>query len=184
MKKTLYEIITELPQHSAYLKMDKKCIGTTAQLIFNLKDRIIKCGNAEIFNKGLLQETLLLSDGTVYDLKDIDLIHVEECDQYEKIEELYTIYQKSIPNKSSNDRKSNFRAMPVNKFSYKEMMEGIPRTNARYELEGYVLLASFCGAIRWKWPDKFYWQSENNKSLVLFREWIEGEKNENSKRNN
>lgn len=176
MKKTFYEILSELPQHSAYLKKDNKCIGTTAQLAFDLKKKIIKCSNFEIFNKGLQMNTLSLSDGTIFDLDDIDLIHSEECDQYEKIEELYSVYQKSVPNKSSNDRKSNFIALPINKLSYKEMMEGVPRTNARYELEGYVLLASFCGAIRWKWPDKFYWQSENNKSLVLFREWIEGDR--------
>lgn len=173
--KTFYEIITELPKHSAYIEMENKCIGTTAQLIFDLKNKVIRCGCKDIFNKGLLINTLLLSDGTVYDLANIDLIHIDICDQYERIEQLYNIYQKSVPNKSANDRNSNFRAVPINKLSYEEMMVGVPRMYARYMLEGFILLATFCGAIQWKDPSNFYWQSKSNKSLILFKEWIEGE---------
>ena len=53
-----------------------------------------------------------------------------------------------------------------------ELMDNMPRPQARLELEGFILLASATGLIPWKNPRHFFWQSSNDPDCIVYRDWI------------
>lgn len=92
----------------------------------------------------------------------------------EKLENLYHRYQHSLPGEKDQARKSYFIALKEEDLDDEDMLYGERRYIARFRLEFYVLCAIVSGALKWQeeWG-KWFWQSENHKSLVILRSWVE-----------
>ena len=84
---------------------------------------------------------------------------------------LYNDYKHSVPGKNSN-RKSYFKALPVEELTDAELACNGDRDFHQASLEGYILLASLAGWIEWFIDDYWFWQDDNDKELVVLREWI------------
>ena len=92
----------------------------------------------------------------------------------ECLENLYQDYKYSVPSERSDSRRRNyFRALKEKDLTSRDMMYGVPREEARFYIEVFVLCALLCGL---KWDEswgKWFWQSAKDKDLVLLREWFE-----------
>lgn len=91
------------------------------------------------------------------------------------LERRYRDYKHSVPSeRSESHRRCYFKALPEKSLSDEDMMYGERREYARYELESFVLAMILCGALTWNpaWGT-WFWQSDNDKDLVILRKWIE-----------
>lgn len=94
----------------------------------------------------------------------------------EQITQLYTRYQHSLPSeRSENKRKCYFKALPEHLLNDEDMLYGQSREHAQITLELYVLGVILNGSLKWDDFAKglWFWQSPENKDLILLREWIE-----------
>lgn len=91
---------------------------------------------------------------------------------WEVIEVLYTEFKKSVPGEHSN-RKSYFKALPVDELTDAELAYGTDRDYAQARIEGYVLLASLIGWLKWEHGTHWFYQSPSDSELIVLRNWIE-----------
>lgn len=94
------------------------------------------------------------------------------------VEELYGYYKRSIPSERSESRQRNyFKALKYEQLSDDDMLYGVPREHARFELEFCILKTVYDGILKWdeSWGS-WFWQSKKDKDLVILREWIEPSK--------
>lgn len=136
---------------------------------------ISRVENGEKFFINLEKRTFRI-DGKMIDLQAIEM---PECntDVMLTIESLYENYKHSIPSeRSESHRRKYFRALPEKDLSDKDMMYGDRREVARCRLELFVLMAIVSGKLTWhdEWGS-WFWQSEHDKDLIIFRQWIGGE---------
>lgn len=90
-------------------------------------------------------------------------------------ERLYYIYKHSIPSERSERRQRNyFKSMPYKELTDEELCYGQHRETARFDLEFYILRALQLGRLTWQkeWGS-WFWQSDEDKDLVILREWVE-----------
>jgi len=106
--------------------------------------------------------------------KQIDVSDAEQDFSFEKLENLYRMYQHSVPGERDDSRKNYFIALKEEELSDDDMLFGERRQIAKFRLELYVLLAIVSGALTWdeSWG-KWFWQSESNRPLVILRSWVE-----------
>lgn len=180
MSNTLYEILkTVVKKQAFFCEIDDSnrriAYGHTKSLVFDFHSQSIHSGKYYIMCQGqLMRSTILLSDGSCYNADPNLLIDKYER-PYEMIEKLYSEYYNSIPSMEESYASSYFKAISSKKITLEQMNKGIARTEARYALEGYILLSVVCGNLKWKNHEHFYWFSRKQKGLILFRSWIERE---------
>lgn len=100
----------------------------------------------------------------------------------EQITQLYTRYQHSLPSeRSENKRKCYFKALPEHLLNDDDMLYGQSREYTQIALELYVLGVILNGSLKWDDFAKglWFWQSPENKDLILLREWIEPQNTNN-----
>ena len=107
---------------------------------------------------------------------------VEPCTPEEflaRVEELYHAYKHSIPSERSESRSRRyFRALPERELSDEDMLYGQRRDRAQAELELY-LLCQILNGLKWN-PEtmgRWFWQSKQDKDLVILRQWVESDYN-------
>lgn len=92
------------------------------------------------------------------------------------VEELYGKYKHSIPTeKTESQRRPYFKALAEGELSDDDMLYGERRDVAQARLEAYILCAVLDGSLTWdeEFMGKWFWQSEQDKDLVLLRSWID-----------
>lgn len=176
MAGTVYDVLIELSKiHKNIRMLDGHSGGATDKFKFDLDKKSVSNGVISIIGYGeLLMDYIELSDGTVFKVAGIPLIDDTE-DFYAKVEKLYNQYKYSVPTKLDNSCRGNFMALHSDDLSFRQLHENMNRTQARYELEAYVLLMALAGKIEWSNDKHFYWQSKNDRTLILFRDWCRKE---------
>lgn len=93
---------------------------------------------------------------------------------FEKLENLYRRYRYSLPSERDQVRRSYFLALKEEDLDDEDMLYGERRQIAKFRLEFYILCAIVSGALKWdeRWG-KWFWQSMNDKSLIILRSWVE-----------
>ena len=91
------------------------------------------------------------------------------------VEALYQLYKYSIPSERSESKaRKYFKSLPESELMDDDMMFGEQRDKAQIELELYLLCQIILG---FQWDAKtmgtWFWQSKNDKDLVILREWVE-----------
>ena len=109
-------------------------------------------------------------------IKELDLESHFKCmplNEYpwDVIEVLYHKYKHSAPKEHSN-KKSYFKALPVDELTDGDLAYGYDRNFAQCMLEAYILLGSIVGWIKWEFNDYWFWQSGNDREIVILKEWI------------
>ena len=92
-------------------------------------------------------------------------------------EELYQIYKHSRPSeRSENKQRKYFKALKLNELEEDDMLYGDDRELAQLSLELYLLCWILSGTFVWDEESmgKWFWQSQNDKDLVILRSWIDG----------
>ena len=87
----------------------------------------------------------------------------------ETIEELYDIYKHSIPSEKTMNRVSRFKALPESELTDDDMLYGVEREQAEKDLEqalqGFAVPED---------AGSWFWQSKNDKDLVVLKSWVHG----------
>lgn len=131
-----------------------------AKFSVDLKTRTLKVGGEVLVENGKTDIPI----GGVVDTPEMFLYNVEDN---------YRLYKHSVPSeRSESKRKRYFIALPERELSDEDMLYGMPRDVAQAQLELYILCQLLLG-MQWQegWG-KWFWQSPNDKDLVLLREWF------------
>ena len=86
------------------------------------------------------------------------------------VEFLYQEYKHSVPGEHSNKR-SYFKALPVDELTDEELAFNIDRDFGQACLEGYILLASLQKWLTWPNENHWFWQGED-ENLIVIKNWI------------
>lgn len=172
---TVYDTMIELAkEHKKIRRVDKKASGYTDMFKFDLDRKTIFNGFTYIYKDGrLFTDRIVLTDGTEYVFEGKPLID-GEVDFYAEMEKKYREFAYSVPTKYDNACRTNFLAKHADELSFEQIRKGKRRPEARYALEGFVMFMAMCGKIEWA-ERHFFWQSRNEPSLILFREWARKE---------
>ena len=87
------------------------------------------------------------------------------------IEFLYQEFKHSSPSENSNKR-SYFKALSVDELTDEELAYNIDRDFGQCLIEGYILLGSLKGWIKWDFGEHWFLQGKD-KDLIILRNWIE-----------
>lgn len=88
------------------------------------------------------------------------------------VEYFYEQYRCSVPSKNGNN-KSYFKALSVEDLIDYQLAYNLDRNLCQAYLEGYILLASLQGWLKWKREDHWFYQSMFYDDLIVLRNWIE-----------
>lgn len=103
------------------------------------------------------------------------------CDKVlDYIEDLYIQYKHSVPSeRSERKRRKYFKALKEEGLSDEDMAYGVSRDIAQIYLELTVLCFILNGSLIWNESTmgRWFWQSPNDKDLVILREWVENNNN-------
>ena len=163
---TVYEFLKQAVQsHSAVVGC-----GKTEDIRCDLATHSIWSGLKPIMLGGkIVAPCVFLENGDTFAL---DGLIDFEGDLYTEIERLYARYKRSVPNRHEKLNKGYFKSLSSDALSMEELMDNMPRPQARLELEGFILLASAASLIPWKNPRHFFWQSFNDPDCIVYRDWI------------
>lgn len=144
--------------------------GRTDELQLDLARKSIHSGRLCIVRDGqIVLHRVYFADGTICEL---DGLIEFSGDPYAEIERLYAQFKRSVPNRHERLNRGNFKALSSDALTMQELEENMPRLQARYMLEGFILLASAAGLIPWRVPSHFFWQSETDPECIVYRNWI------------
>lgn len=162
MKPTsIYSMLLEMSTEHTRLG---KHLGYQDMLLFDQTNKRIYNGSTVIVDNGkVMIDKIKDYDG----LKDVPLMTEEE--RQLNIDELYAQYKTSVPDKYSDNTRSNFKAKHLDELTTKEMVNGKPRNYCRYALEMWVM---FTDLANYFIDGNFFWKSPNNPELILFSDWI------------
>ena len=144
--------------------------GRTDEIRFELTTRNIWSGMKAIVLGGKIAcERIALENGETFQLD--DLIRFDG-DPYAEIERLYAQYKRSVPSRHEKLNRGYFKVLSSEALTMRELEENMPRSQARIELEGFILLAASAGLISWDNPKHFFWRSQNDPDCIVYRDWI------------
>lgn len=95
------------------------------------------------------------------------------------MEELYRRYKHSVPSERSESKsRQYFKALPEKDLDDDDMLYGEPRDVTQIALELY-LLGNIILGLGWNTETmgNWFWQSKNDKDLVILRKWVEPQNN-------
>lgn len=127
----------------------------------NLEKRNLKIGNEYLIKDGKY-------DGVLYNGVGFSI---------STFEDLYQVYKHSRPSeRSENKQRKYFKALKLNELEEDDMLYGDDRELAQLSLELYLLCWILSGTFVWDEDSmgKWFWQSQNDKDLVILRSWIDG----------
>jgi hypothetical protein len=87
------------------------------------------------------------------------------------IEILYKDFKHSVPRENSN-KKSYFKALPVDELTDAELAYNYDRDFMQAVLEGYILLSSLQDWLKWEHGNHWFWQAKD-KDLIILKNWVE-----------
>ena len=88
-----------------------------------------------------------------------------------RISILYDKYKHSVPSKNGM-KKCYFKALPVEELTDAELAYNADRNYCQAILEGYILLGSLAGWLKWEHETHWFWKSETDEELVVLKQWI------------
>lgn len=135
----------------------------------DLKNKSLKIGRKYYIKEGdVCVEDNLINEDDMQNLEiDFSKEHV-----WDVLEWLYFQFKHSVPNENYH-KKSYFKALKVTELDDGELAFNESRNIAQAMLEGFILLASLNQWLKWEFDKKWFWQSSDDKNLIVMKEWIE-----------
>lgn len=145
--------------------------STAQEAVFNgkkfsidLKKRSLKVDGKFLIKDGEYE-------GELYDEDD----SIAMDDIYPMLDESFYHYQHSVPSERSESKgRLYFRALKEKDLLDEDMLYGMPREIAQFELEMRVLICILDNKLVWD-NNKWFWQSERYKDFIILKEWVVGE---------
>ena len=109
-----------------------------------------------------------------FDLEDFigggELVRLDK-EPWEVVKFLYYEFKHSVP-KEKATKKSYFKALIADELTDEELAYNIDRFLGQAMLEGYILLASMQGWLKWEYGDRWFWQCDEDLELIVLCDWI------------
>lgn len=127
----------------------------------------------KIGNKYYVKDGVVKVDDELITMADVKNLYegYEAFGSWDIVRDLYSQFKCSIP-LASYKSNSYFKAKKYEELTRKELAFGDSRHYAHAMLEGYVLLASMVGWLKWENEKHWFWQDPVDKDLVVLRNWI------------
>lgn len=160
---TFFDVLRELS--NVHIRMNGK--GYSDLIHFDLKNKRISNGNIVLYENGkVIPQVIKLHDYSI-ELTE-DMTPEMKDGSWEAVEALYGAYKNSVPEQSDEYARCNFVAKGLDELTHSEFVSGGKRQHARVNLEAYIMFHR----LPWENEKFHYWQSKNDKSLVVFKEWV------------
>lgn len=144
-------------------------VARGAKFKVHLESRTLIVDGKKIINNGEFKGNL-----------DVPKVSLDTALKY--IESLYDQYKHSVPSERSEHKgKKYFKALPEDKLEDNDMRYGLLRDEAQVCLELMVLCFILNGSLFWdeQKMGKWFWQSDKDKDLIILRQWVENNNNNN-----
>lgn len=142
----------------------------------NLNTKTLKIGRKFYIKEGKIKvDEELIEDTDLCNILDYFGEANIKDNPYKVISILYQEFKHSVPREHWTD-KSYFKALDADELTLDELAFNFSRHFAQAMLEGYILLASMKGWLKWENEKNWFWQDKDEKELVILKEWIEGRK--------
>lgn len=143
--------------------------GYSDLIHFDYKNRKISNGKITLYENGKIIPQKLNIGGCDFEItEDMKIETYTEGDTFEKLEELYHDYKYSQPEVYASYAKCPFVALDIDELSRDEFNNAKRRQSARIALETFVFFNKF----EFLNEKHHYRQSQKDKSLVLYKQWI------------
>ena len=83
---------------------------------------------------------------------------------------MYQIFKYSVPH--AKEKQSYFKGLSEDELTDGERAFNVSRSVGRAMLEGYILLTSIKGVLRWENDDNWFWQDQNDLDCIVLKTWI------------
>lgn len=142
--------------------------GGRYRIDLNKKDLWI--GRKHIIKGGEFDDEELINNN---DLKNVLGIEIDlSINTLNVIKYLYQEYKHSIPDSKWKDY-SYFKSLSIEELTDDELAFNITRHLGQAMLEGYILLASLSGWIKWPNEEQWFWQDVEDENCIILKQWIE-----------
>ena len=131
----------------------------------DLKKKSLKIGNQYCIKDGIVKV-----DDALINKEDLINIAIRN-EPWDIASDLYDCYKYSIPNARYRDN-SYFKALKYEELDNYALAYGYPRHYAQAILEGYILLASISGWLKWQNDKHWFWQDPLDKEFIILKEYI------------
>lgn len=137
-------------------------------MVLTYNEYIDAVENGNKFKINLLEKKAYLKKRNGKHWKQIQIQDLVDPVSWEIVEELYSIYKRSVPaNVKLNGNSPYFKAVPLDELNESDIACGEQRNIAQAMLELYILVADLEME-----EGKWFWQSKKDKDLVVLRNWI------------
>lgn len=131
----------------------------------DLVEKSLRINGKQIIEEGVLLNEVELIES--YDLeKAIGLTGSLEENPWQWINDLYHKYKESVP-KQYDNKHHYFKGLPIEELTTEQLAWNIDRHFAQAMLEGYILLASLKGWLKWEFGNNWFWRGDNEDLVVL-----------------
>lgn len=137
-------------------------VAEGAKFMINLKTRSLKVDGKYLIKDGQYEGELGVPEYADKEEMLIDITH------------FYELYKHSKPSERSDSRSQRyFNALRFNELDDDDLKYGVQREYAQAQLEIFVLGLILNGSFTWdeSWG-KWFWQSQDDKDLVILKKWI------------
>lgn len=166
---SVYDTLVSMPQEHRRIKGH----GYIDLMTFDFTTHSIRNGSYYFMKNGqLCVDVISLRNGSIITINSPFFTEEEANDPWKKVEELYYQYLISRPTEVANYLHPNFRAKSADELSFDELVTGIPRQQALYAFEGYLMLGIVSGVLKWPEDKHWYWKSETYPGLILYKSWF------------
>ena len=90
---------------------------------------------------------------------------------WELLELIFNEFEKSVPSKHTV--KTYFKAKSFDELTESDLAYNYDRIFMTAMLEGYILLASLKGILKWQNDKHWFWQSQKNRNFIVLKSYIE-----------
>lgn len=138
----------------------------------DLKNKSLKIGKIYYIKNGtvLIDDKLISAEDLASDEIRYDYISAKE-NPWDLVSQLYQDYKHSIQNSYYKDN-SYFKALKYEELTKCELVYNLSRHFAQALLEGYILLASMQGWLKWQNDKHWFWQDKNDKDFIILKEYV------------
>lgn len=135
----------------------------------NLKEKNLVIEDMSFITGGKKDVTVYLIESD--DLKEYGIENCFENPWEDVIPKLYDMYKNSFQNPMKHERKCLFKASKNDEMSDMQIVNALDRDYAFALLNGYLLLGTIKGVVKWEDKTKWFWQGQD-KDLVIMKKWL------------
>ena len=137
----------------------------------NLKRKDLWIGKKQYVKEGVMLDEDDLICKSDFEQFNILVGDVQNMPWKNVVSYLYQMYKHYVPNSNWKDN-GYFKALPSECLTMDELAFNMNRNLGQAMLDGYILLGSIKGWLKWENDGHWFWQDDNDLSCIVLKEWV------------